>query len=101
MEKEYLTEVREHHRMTRRKTHRELIAKGDIVTIRDDNRKNCTTWKLGRVDSLIIGRDEIVRGANVRMANGRIISHPIQKLYPLEVKMNLQKTSRMEGRQRT
>ena len=75
--------------MTRRKNHHDLIAKGDIVSIEDENRKNRTTWNLGKVESLIIGREEIVRGANVRTANGKIISRPFQKLYPLEVKSEL------------
>ena len=97
--KEYLTEVREHHRMTSRKNHHDLIAKGDIVTIQDENRKNRTTWKLGKVESLIIGREEIVRGANVRTANGKFISCPIQKLYPLEVKSEL--TEEIKNRDQT
>ena len=97
--KEYLTEVREHHRMTSGKNHHDLIAKGDIVTIQDENRKNRTTWKLGKVESLIIGREEIVRGANVRTANGKIISRPIQKLYPLEVKSEL--TEEIKNRDQT
>ena len=87
--KEYLTELREHHPMTSRKNHHDLISKGDIVTIQDENRKNRTTWKLGKVESLIVWREEIVRGANGQTANGKIISRPIQKLYPLEVTSDL------------
>lgn len=40
------------------------------------------------VESLIRGRDEVVRGANIRViVKGKPmrISRPVQKLYPLEV----------------
>ena len=41
------------------------------------------------VESLIRGKDNVVRGANVRViAKGKPvrISRPVQKLYPIEVK---------------
>ena len=56
------------------------------MTIEDENYKNRSYWKLGRVLSLIVGRDDIVRGARVLLANGQTIERPVQKLYPLEVK---------------
>ena len=46
-------------------------------------------WKLGRIKSLIVGKDGRTRGATVRVAgkNQRFTSlnQPLQLLYPLEV----------------
>ena len=36
-----------------------LIKEGDIVTVLDENNRNL--WKLGRVESLITGRDNEIR----------------------------------------
>ena len=47
------------------------------------------------VESLIIGKDRVVRGANVRVfAKGKPVrmARPVQKLYPIEVR------SAIEGR---
>ena len=44
-------------------------------------------WKMGVVESLVTGRDNVVRGATVRVVTkGKSIrlSRPVQKLYPLE-----------------
>ena len=43
------------------------------------------------VENLIKGKDNVVRGANVRViAKGKpvYISRPVQKLYPIEVKVS-------------
>ena len=62
---------------------------GDVVIIRDDKVKSRNSWRLGRVESLVIGQDGHVRGANLltRSEEGRrtTMSRPIQKLIPLEV----------------
>ena len=46
-------------------------------------------WKLARIQSLIVGRDGIARGAVVRVASSSgsptILQRPLQKLYPLEI----------------
>ena len=49
---------------------------------------------MGKMTQLIIGSDGVVRGTDVRTAERRkravIISRPIQKLYPIEIKnMNM------------
>ena len=57
---------------------------GDVVVIHDDN---CARihWQLGRIETLLPGRDGHVRVARVKTKNGMLI-RPIIKLYPLEVK---------------
>ena len=42
-------------------------------------------WKLGKVEELIQGRDNVVRGARVRLAIRNFIDRPLQKLFPLEL----------------
>ena len=53
------------------------------------------------VESLIRGKDNVVRGANVRViAKGKPvrISRPVQKLYPIEVKSVTQGNDQIEQR---
>ena len=45
------------------------------------------------VESLIIGKDRVVRGANVRVfAKGKPVrmARPVQKLYPIEVRIAIE-----------
>jgi hypothetical protein len=57
--------------------------KGSAVIIADES-KNRNTWKLGIVSDLIKGKDNVIRGAKVRTANG-VLERAIQHLYPLEL----------------
>ena len=83
--REYLVDLREYHRLEIKRSHVPEISEGDIVSIEDENRKNRATWKLGKVEAVKKGQDEVIRGARVRLANGNFIDRPIQKLYPIEV----------------
>ena len=55
---------------------------GDIVVIHDDCAR--IYWQLGRIETLLPGKDGHVRVARVKTKNGTLI-RPIIKLYPLEV----------------
>ena len=81
--REYLVDLREH-----QKTHVQKrqpgISVGDVVLIEEDGKKR-NNWRLGRIDEVVVGKDGIVRGANVKTAKGKI-GRPLQKLYPLEVR---------------
>ncbi len=57
--------------------------KGSAVIIADES-KNRNTWKLGIVSDLIKGKDNVIRGAKVRTANG-VLERAIQHLYLLEL----------------
>ena len=62
---------------------------GDVVIIKDDKLTPRTSWKMGRVESLIVAGDKNVRGAVLftRSIEGKCtrIPRPLQKLIPLEV----------------
>lgn len=78
---------REFHRCQVRNQNR-TIEVGDIVVVYDEEKKR-GEWKLGVVESLVKGKDSVVRGANVRMVTkGKPthLSRPVQKLYPLEIR---------------
>ena len=86
----YLTELREHHMYTRRKTNSENVLKiGEVVIIKDDDVRSRCSWRLGRVESLVVGGDNQVRGANLRTISKEFrrtsMSRPLQKIIPLEV----------------
>ena len=49
------------------------------------NDKKRGMWKLGKVESLIIGKDGKARAANVKTESKTLLKRPIQKLYPLEI----------------
>ena len=93
---EYLLELRHAHRWfqtPRGNSH--PIAIGDVVIVHDENRPR-GLWKLGQVQSLIPSTDGRTRGAIVRIRSGERHSNlrrPIQLLYPLEVKGNVDSSS--------
>ena len=63
-----------------------LVEVGDVVVVYEEERKR-GEWRMGVVESLVTGRDGIVRGATVRVitkAKPVSLSRPVQKLYPLE-----------------
>ena len=86
--REYLLELRDaHRRRNPRKTDRALVV-GDIVVVHDqDLPRGC--WKLAQVQSLITGRDGVVRGAVLKVASSKgpptTLQRPLQLLYPLEI----------------
>ena len=84
--KEYLTELREHHRRTRRSG--KAVQVGDIVCVYEDKIPR-QQWKLARIVYLFTGRDAEVRAAALRVCDksGKVIEmrRPLQKLFPLEV----------------
>ncbi|XP_028512935.1 uncharacterized protein LOC110232368 [Exaiptasia diaphana] len=86
--KEYLTGLREHHRVNRSRQGKDIVQVGDVVTVKEDGKKR-NKWRMAVVEGIIKGRDNVVRGAKVRViARGKHarISRPIQRLYPLEVR---------------
>jgi len=78
---EYLTSLREFHKTTG--NNNQTIAVGDVVLVHDDCKR--IYWKLAIIESLIYGKDNLVRAANIRTSNGTT-NRAITKLYPLEVR---------------
>ena len=92
---EYLVNLREFHKAKAGRVVKE-VQTGDVVTVYEENKKR-GEWKMAVVESLIRGKDNVVRGANVRViAKGKPvrISRPVQKLYPIEVTQGMTKLSR-------
>ena len=86
--REYLIDLRESHKMSQPKD-KPSIAVGDVVLVEEDGVKR-NNWKLGRIVELVVGRDGVVRGAQLKTTTEKgstgMISRPLQKLYPLEVR---------------
>ena len=80
--REYLTSLREFHKTSGLNI--QNVRVGDIVMIHDDGPR--LHWRLGVINSLIPGKDGLVRAVNVRTSN-RVTSRPISRLYPLEVSL--------------
>ena len=77
---EYLTALRETHRMTGNNDQR--VKTGDVVLVHDDSKR--VNWKLAVIESVNKGKDNMIRSAIIRTATGRT-NRPISRLYPLEV----------------
>ena len=64
------------------------MLKEDVVIIKDENYTSRNKWKQGTIVNLVIGSDNLVRGASIEcVINGKksFIQRPIQKLIPLEI----------------
>ena len=63
----YLTELREHHKCTQRKTSdRTTLRVGDEVIVKDVDVRSRSLWRLGRIESLVVGANKKVCGAYLR-----------------------------------
>ena len=84
--REYLTELREHQRLKRKKK-AEKIKVGDVVTVFEDKIPR-QRWTLGRIEKLLTSGDGEVRSAIVRInrygEKTSTIRRPISRLYPVE-----------------
>ena len=94
-QREYLTNLRGSH-----DCNAQAIGKapkvGDVVTVYEEGVKR-NGWKMAVVESLIVGKDKEVRGANVRViTKGKAVqlSRPVQKLFPIEIRTE---TSEISG----
>ncbi|XP_044173178.1 uncharacterized protein LOC122957230 [Acropora millepora] len=88
---EYLTQLREQHRGSKRVGPLRKVQVGDVVCIHEKTTPR-QLWRLGRVQRLLPGPDGEVRSAVVKVKSGNMPSsewrRPLQRLYPLEVKQN-------------
>ena len=86
-----MTDLREFHR-SKVGRNANTVEKGDLATVYYENKKR-EEWRMAVVESLIKGKDDVVRGANIRViAKGKpsCMSRPVQKLYPIEVQSEFQ-----------
>ena len=79
---EYLRALRERHRLKHGNAESGL-AVGDVVIINSVERnRNC--WPLGIIEEPTVGRDQVVRGAKLRVGKS-VLERAVQHLYPLEL----------------
>jgi len=85
--REYLLELRESHRCQAAKD-RPPIKVGDVVLLEDQDNPH-GFWRLAQVEKLLTGKDDQVRGPEVRVSTltgqPSKLRRPVQALYPLEV----------------
>ena len=87
---EYLTNLREFHR-NKVSDDAKPVQVGDVVTGYEENKRR--EWKMAVVESLIKGKDEVVRGANIWViAKGKPMrmSTPVLRLYPIDLRRDAQ-----------
>ena len=89
--REYVVELREHHRSTIGSANSSpSVAPDDVVTVMEEGKSNRGAWTLGRIVTVHPGSDGFVRGATVEVASStgkrRRLRRPLQKLFPLEVR---------------
>jgi len=87
--KEYLLSLREKHSIKGGKqTGNQHVKVGDVVILKNDSTKR-VFWKMGIVESLLIGQDGCTRAAIVKVANAekspKRLKRSIKHLFPLEV----------------
>ena len=82
--KEYLVNLREHHKINSYKKNRPTIQLNDVVIIGDANRPR-SSWRLAKVQKLIESNDKQIRGAIVRVSKtNKLVTRPVNKLYLVE-----------------
>nr|CAD2175834.1 unnamed protein product [Meloidogyne enterolobii] len=89
--KEYLLVLRERAGWTHRgprSLDKSIPMVGDVVLIEEDLRPR-NLWSLGRITELN-GQEPNIRSAKVLMANGKILTRPINRLCPLETSKNVE-----------
>ena len=83
--KEFVTTLR-NHQVIKKQKRTSTIRLNDIVLIYEEKMpRHC--WKVGRVTNLIHGRDQRIRGAEVKVKSGATLKRPVNRLYPF-VKSN-------------
>lgn len=78
---------------------------GDVVTVFDENKKRLE-WRTAVIESLVKGKDDVVKGANIRVIGKEKslrMSRLLKKLYSVEVRSEtlskVPRESAQEGRE--
>ena len=87
--KEYLVNLRESHKTAKPATtkgERPMVQIGDVIVVEEGNMPR-SSWRLGKVEGLIRGHDNQVRGAHVKVAKtNAVVQRPVSRLYKIEGK---------------
>ena len=85
--KEYLLNLREHHRV--HKGSRKEVSIGDVVILNETGKPR-SQWRLGKIVKLLTGKDGYTRGVELEVADKKgqrkRLQRPLQLLYSLEIK---------------
>ena len=82
--KEYVLNLREYQKVVLPREQYPRIEVGDVVLI-EEGRVPRSAWRLGKVEGLIKGDDDKVRGAKVKVAKTKtLVQRPISRLYKIE-----------------
>lgn len=89
--KEYLLSIRESSRSE--SIQRESLSVGDVVILKDANQPR-TFWKLARIETLLPGKDNVIRSVMVKVLSNdkkktTLLRRPIQHLVPLEIRSKI------------
>ena len=82
---EYLLSLRERSQTNLKgpRTHSLFSANvGDVILIKDDLPRR--SWRMGRIQDLIISRDGQIRSAKILLPSKKILGWPLSLLYPRE-----------------
>ena len=85
--REYLVSLRENYKSFNKNNSSESVKIGDVCLVEDQGPR--LKWKFGLVEDTIVGRDNVIRAAvvKVRGNNGFVtLRRPLQQLYPLEIR---------------
>ena len=76
-----------HHYATQNNTNK-AVSTGDVVVVHDKDQPR-GKWLIGKVEDLLVGADDHIRGAVVRIQSkggkSTTLRRPVQRLYPLEI----------------
>ena len=78
--------LRERHDATNQVREAQLEV-GNIVMNKGEQ-KNRSKWRIGKVTGILVGREDVTRGAKIQTAKSNI-ERPLQHLYPLELSCDL------------
>ena len=85
--REYLTHLGEYHK-GKNKCQLRTVSVGYVVIVHEENVRR-GLWKIWKVEEIIRGRDDVIRGGKVGViTKGKpvLLNRPVQKLYPLKVR---------------
>ena len=65
------------------------MKKSEVVIIKGD-KKDRNEWKLGIVEEVMPGKDDVVRAVRLRAGRNQKLERPTQHLYPLELSCDVE-----------
>ena len=88
--RDYMLALQERHSYQRRKSSNTCVLEVNNIVLMKGDSAPCLSWRKGKVEKLVYGDDNLVRGADVRVYQDKlgktiVVRRPLQLLVPLEV----------------